>query len=411
MDRGDTANMASAHRAKLPELLVPLAGRQGRATAETVWSPRDGEEGLAEIASNTINLLSQNGVFVEDENPLAEGELQQVDAAVRSAAERVARDAIRQDRWENLVFPATLTTSLAATSVGVAALWELPWWTAIVAAAVQIITGLASVVVPNRFQPWATWLAFASGVVAGGAVVAIQAPSPGWVVIMAIPLAGLTTLASHILMTIIGRLRTAGLRALGIADDPYAAVSFALLSVLGTAAGPLSEPEGQWGEDRRRRIVCQLELAACAMEQNVAGFGPRLRPTRIQLVGRGRRIAAWLRNLEADVIVPGSEAGLRVLPRLVTALRATAAGKWSAIEIQGDAPQPTRTLLRRFAPRAIAASALAAAAFIAPEALTLTGPEQRSLTIGLLFIAAGILAGGSAADAVKQAGGLRGPAP
>jgi hypothetical protein len=181
-------------------------------------------------------------------------------------------------------------------------------------------------------------------------------------------------------------------------SDPYPELLLGLLEALHVLR------LGQWVANRRHDKVLTgnercwvadaLERPARALCTNAsmctrveAEFSPGVAQS---LTQEGRRVAAWLHQLQAQLLWPATDTGKAVEKKLVQGLIDACQAKWGALQADPH-PEPERKPGRvvKMLPRVALSVALLAAAFLIPDLLStsLSSGAQTTLTISLIVTA------------------------
>jgi hypothetical protein len=194
------------------------------------------------------------------------------------------------------------------------------------------------------------------------------------------------------------------------ATEPWAYFITALLDAYDSSRRQSSLDDGTlelhydpvWSLDRRREIARILDRAAVRVERD-ADVTPRLTgrfapETRDGLRNRGERVAAWLRQVENEILWPSPVVPWTVQSTLASGLAAACLGQWSMVEADPPANRVT-SWLRRMLPRVALAAALIAVAWLVPS--WLDSDDDSAIQTTLVVAAISVLVG--APDALSQA--------
>jgi hypothetical protein len=180
-----------------------------------------------------------------------------------------------------------------------------------------------------------------------------------------------------------------------VPEDPYPSLLVGMLEASGRLAEALKKAEdepSEWNE-ARRKAAKPLERAARALATG-AEFTPRLgaelnRDVISALREHGGRVAAWLRELQAQILW-GPRSDVRKAQRkLARGLLNACEGNWQAIERKPRdiAPATWTSKALAFLPRVLLAALLAGAALLVPHLFPANPAAQAPLQVTLLGIA------------------------
>ena len=144
----------------------------------------------------------------------------------------------------------------------------------------------------------------------------------------------------------------------------------------------------------RCRIAETLEHPAQVMRANAAmrsqvgaGVSPEVA---VALERKGARVAAWLGDLQTEILWPQPDGGEAVQQKLAKGLMDACAANWQALEAEPP-PAPNNRPARALTmlPRVALTLTLLAAAFLVPDALgsTLSTAARATLTVSLIVAA------------------------
>jgi hypothetical protein len=149
----------------------------------------------------------------------------------------------------------------------------------------------------------------------------------------------------------------------------------------------LTGNERCWVADALERPARALRTNASMCTRVEAEFSPGVAQS---LTQKGRRVAAWLHQLQEEVLWPAADTGRSVEEKLVRGLIDACQAKWTTLEADPH-PEPEGKPNRvvKMLPRVALTVALVAAAFLIPDLLSksLSSEAQTTLTVSLIVTA------------------------